>query len=502
MEITDYSVAKKVIESALAEGFVEEDDVPEEEDEFIEKAQSLYEMAIDARDNHDVDTDDVLGIIKIAETKPKGGKAASKGKSKAKAKPEPDPEPEEDEDEDEEEAEESGEPWEDYDKDKIADIVAAIEIWGEDGDLDSIKQLLAYEESDKNRKKIVAAAESFLADDESDEDEDEDAEEPDEAEEDEDAEEESDEVEGDAAEEPYEGYDDSSVKEIKEAMTEFVAEDDGEDDEALLETLNAVIAYEEAAEKPRVSIVKHVTKLVEQVQEAEDGDEEEPEAEEEGEEEPEEAAAPAAKSARKGGRKGGKASSEADGYSANVGTEGLGAGEDPEYDDLIDFVIDELAAESLHVPDTIEEDVIDLPFDLSETSEAGLASLHSAFGAYRYRASYLLTKHETIQVKSRQAADEIVDAILADSDDGVTLAFAKARAEQHPEVKKWRLRQRHHNLLAEAMRRRRDDYEAVCALLSRQITARDDQWRHAGGASTEDAPKKTVKKSPMASRRK
>jgi hypothetical protein len=197
-----------------------------------------------------------------------------------------------------------------------------------------------------------------------------------------------------------------------------------------------------------------------------------------------------AKSGRKGGRKGSAGNSEVSEYSANVGTEGLGAGEDAEYDGLIDFVLEELDSENLHVPAEITKEVIELPFDLSETSEAELASLHSAFGSYRYRTSFLLTKHETIQVKSRQAAEEIIDAIFADSDESVSAGRAKAIAEQNPEVKKWRLRQRHHGALAEAMRRRRDDYEAVCALLSRQITARDDQFRHSGGASTEAAPTK------------
>jgi hypothetical protein len=271
MAITDYSVAEKVIESAIENGFVEKDEVPDEEAEYLEKATELYEMAIDARDNHDVDTDDVLGIIAIVDEAPapkKGKPAAGKKAAKPKAKkpaPEPEEEEEDEEEEPEEEADELEEPYEDYDKDKIADILGAIQIWGDDGALDDVQNILNYELAGKNRKKIVELCQTFLEDPESDEDDDE---------------EESDEVEGEELEEPYEGYDDSSVKEIKEGLTAFVEEDEDDDAQGLVDTLTAVIEYEEAAEKPRVSVVKHAQKLIDSL--VDDGEEEEQEAEDEG----------------------------------------------------------------------------------------------------------------------------------------------------------------------------------------------------------------------------
>lgn len=154
---------------------------------------------------------------------------------------------------------------------------------------------------------------------------------------------------------------------------------------------------------------------------------------------------------------------------------------DEDYRELIQVVRDMLANERLHVPPRIEEEVYELPFDLTTLSDKQLQEAYSAFTAYSYRAGYLLLEHEAVASKCRQVADEIVTAFLSQhGDDYKTVTAAEAVAEQNDEVKVWRKRQRTNVILADAQRKQRDNYDKVCERLSRLETMRHQEWERSG----------------------
>lgn len=155
--------------------------------------------------------------------------------------------------------------------------------------------------------------------------------------------------------------------------------------------------------------------------------------------------------------------------------------DDREHSELLAVVHDLVERERLHVPPALDVDPVDLPFDLTTLSDKELQQAYSAFTAYSYRTGYLLMIEEVSASKCREAADEIVTAYIAtqQKDDGTVTAL-KAQAEQHGEVKAWRKHQRRHAVLADALRRDRDNYDKVCERLSRLETMRHEEWERSG----------------------
>lgn len=163
--------------------------------------------------------------------------------------------------------------------------------------------------------------------------------------------------------------------------------------------------------------------------------------------------------------------------------------QDSEYTGLIQVVRDMLKTERLHVPQPIEATVVEAPFDLTKLSDQQIQKLYSAFTAYSYRVGYLLMEHEARASKCKEAADEIVTWYIAEADDdGETLTKMKAQAEQHDQVKKWRRRQKTNNVLADAQRKQRDNYDKVCERLSRLETMRMNEWTREGGGNVGKSP--------------
>jgi hypothetical protein len=153
-----------------------------------------------------------------------------------------------------------------------------------------------------------------------------------------------------------------------------------------------------------------------------------------------------------------------------------------DYADAIDAVLERLRAERLHVPAAIEVEPPELPFDLTQIADVELQRLHSAFTSYEYRSNFLLLVEEGIEQLCRQAADEIVEAIIAENDDHkMAVTVLEARAEQDDNVKLWRHRQRKHAHYAQAMRKERNGYEKLLERLSRLEAMRQGEFERAGG---------------------
>jgi hypothetical protein len=473
-------LAREIIAQAL-EDETYEGDVPDDDDKAVEVADGLVVMAKDAWEQN-IQGPEVEAILKLAErdednngAKPKAkAKPAAKRPAKKAEEPEPDPEPEPD-------SRASEEPWEDYDKDPVKDIIEGLDVWAEDEEFDSVQHILVYELANKNRKKIVERANEVLPDEMqivegSVEPEPEADPEP--------------EPEATATE-PYEGYDDSKVSEIKDSLNEYL-DDEDTDDEDKLATLKQTFAYE-SLNKGRTGLMDYLDEKMDLYKEQEGDGDETGAPEEEGEAEG--AAASSDDSGDEEGAEGGEGDSKKpgpaagkrsrSGSAAKDGADSPPEGDDPEHTELLETVHELIARERLHVPAQIEDDPVELPFDLTTVGDKELQQLYSAFNAYSYRAGYLLMIEEAAEHKCKEAADEIVEAYIAKSDlEDSTVTKVKAEAEQHDQVKKWRKRQRRHGILATSLRKDRDNYDRVCERLSRIETMRQDEWQRAGGGPT------------------
>lgn len=482
------TLAREIIAQAL-EDETYEGDIPDDDDKAVEVAAGLVTMAEDAWAQN-IQGPEVEAILKLAATDDDasangdGGedeKPAAKKKPgrPGKKEPEPDPEPEED-------PRASEEPWENYDADKVAEIVEGIEVWGEQEEFDSVQHILIYESANKNRKKIVEAAEAVLPEEMLPGAA---ATEPDpEPEPDDDPEPEPEPEPSTATEEPYEGYDESKVVEIKSALKEYLEDDDEETtDEDKLATLKQTFDYE-SLNKNRTGLLDFLDEAMTEVKERIDGDEAGA-SEEEGEAEG--AAASSDDSGDEEGAEGGEGDSKKAGPAAGKRSRSSSASsddsssedDDAEYASLLTSVHELIDRERLHVPPAIESDPVDLPFDLTTVSDTELQQLFSAFTAYSYRSGYLLMIQEASEHRCKEAADEIVEAFIANAE-GDSLTQIKAVAEQHDEVKRWRKLQRKHGILALSLRKERDNYDKVCERLSRVETMRQDEWQRAGGGPT------------------
>lgn len=476
----DAALAREIIAQAL-EDETHEGTMPEDDDKAIETAEGLVQMAKDAWEQN-IQGPEVEAILKLAErAEDENGSSGKKDKPAAKAKPagrpkkaDPEPEPE-DEPAD---SRASEEPWEAYDSDKVADILEGLEVWAEQEEFDSVLHILLYEEANKNRKKIVDAATAALPEDmipgeqvsgevEPEGDDDAEPEPEPEAE----------------SNEPYEGYDSSKMVEIKESINAML-EDEEMDDEDKLAALQATYDYE-ALNKTRTGMLDFLDEKISSYKEQDD--DEEGETEEEGEAEG--AAASADDSGDEEGAEGGESDSKSARSAAgkrsgsSTAAKGRSSSEPDASDDaaLLESVHELIARERLHIPEALEEDPVELPFDLTTVSDTELQQLYSAFNAYSYRAGYLLMLEEAKGSKYREAADEIVQAYLASSESDASVTAVKAQAEEHDDVKAWRRKQRRAAILADALRKERDSYDKVCERLSRIETMRQDEWQRSGG---------------------
>lgn len=262
--------AREIIKQALADE-TWETPAPEDDDQAITDAEALVKMAEDAWEQN-IRGPEVEAILRIAaadedadaeaapaaKAKPKAAPKASKPAAPAKPKPgrpkaaEPDTPALE-------------EPWENYDTDAVKEIVEGVQIWGEDLDenLPYIVALYAYEQANKNRKKITDACEAIIPADslpEADAAPDEDP-----------VDSEAVEVPEEWASEPFDTYDKLTVADIKDSLTAFF-EDDEYTEEQKLDVLNHTTHYEQS-NKNRSGLIDYLEGIRAAYEEAAGGDE-------------------------------------------------------------------------------------------------------------------------------------------------------------------------------------------------------------------------------------
>jgi hypothetical protein len=158
-----------------------------------------------------------------------------------------------------------------------------------------------------------------------------------------------------------------------------------------------------------------------------------------------------------------------------------------EYEELIADVEDEIRRQRLHTPGELPEgEAPELPFDLTTLSDRELQALYSAFNAYAYRVTYLLMVEDAKMRRCRDAADEIYKYLLStwpkydEQNKEKRVATIEAEIEQDPNVRKWRRRQRLHDVYANAYRQERDSYIKVVDTLSRLETMRNNEFERSG----------------------
>ena len=165
-----------------------------------------------------------------------------------------------------------------------------------------------------------------------------------------------------------------------------------------------------------------------------------------------------------------------------------GAG-DTAPDDLVGEVRELVNRERLHVPAALEGDPVELPFDLTTVSDKELQRLYSAFSSYSYRTGYLLSLEEVKSSKCGEAAETLIDAYIATHGEGKeSLTVLKAQAAQLDDVQSWLRRKKMHSILADSLRRQRDNYDKVVERISRHESMREGEWLRAGNGPQSKKP--------------
>ena len=160
---------------------------------------------------------------------------------------------------------------------------------------------------------------------------------------------------------------------------------------------------------------------------------------------------------------------------------------DDEYEQMMSEVEAAMERERLHKPSAPEEQIPDLPWDWTKISAAELQRLHGIYSSAAYYKNYLLAREERHALHCKAAADELHNALLVQTekydDHGKEkrVAVLEAEIEHDENIKKWRRRQRKHEVFAANHRNERDSMSKLVEALSRQEAMRDGEWQRAGG---------------------
>lgn len=279
------------------------------------------------------------------------------------------------------------------------------------------------------------------------------------------------------AQAPWRGYDSREAKQIIKKLSKL------DEDE-----LRAVFDYE-SENQARKSILKKLEEIAEErgvsdgggyEEEEEPQDEETPESEIDEAEEHDEVQSDSRKRRRKGKASFGKKSGGDDAPEDD--------GEEPDYENLIDHITDQVEQEHFAVPRPLPETVSDLPFDLTELSEREVRQLYSANLSYFGRASYLAKLEKQLSIACKHIADAAFDDAIAglskideETEKEKSATQLKAEAERSPKVRRWRRRQQKHESLKESMRADAEIYRQNLESLSREWTMRTEEIDHSGG---------------------
>lgn len=136
----------------------------------------------------------------------------------------------------------------------------------------------------------------------------------------------------------------------------------------------------------------------------------------------------------------------------------------------------------LPIPPEIKGDIPELPMDLTIISLKELRRLHGAFNACAARVGFLYAMEETAEAAAKMIANNYEEKYIATADRKDIGGKAKAMkllqieaAENYPQIKKWRSRERDHSIKANQYKRLLESYNQSCDRLSREFTMRQDE---------------------------
>lgn len=163
--------------------------------------------------------------------------------------------------------------------------------------------------------------------------------------------------------------------------------------------------------------------------------------------------------------------------------DGLG---DPDYEQIVRKVEEDMERERVHKPKAPEEDIPDLPWDWTKMTDKELQSFHGIYSAVAYYKGYQLSREERMALHCKAAADELHNALLValdkydDHGKEKKVALIEAEVESDENIIKWRRRQRKHEQFAASHRNERDSVGKLVDALSRTESMRHQEYERAG----------------------
>jgi hypothetical protein len=160
--------------------------------------------------------------------------------------------------------------------------------------------------------------------------------------------------------------------------------------------------------------------------------------------------------------------------------------EPDDYYKLVDHVETELSKERAQVPQSPPEDIPELPWDWTKMTDKELQHLYGVYTSLSYYKNFVLAREERMAMHCKQAADEMHSELLLklekydDHNKPKTMTLLEAEIESLDDVKAWRRRQRKHDIFATAARQERDSYNKIVESLSRLESMRANEWERAG----------------------
>jgi len=155
---------------------------------------------------------------------------------------------------------------------------------------------------------------------------------------------------------------------------------------------------------------------------------------------------------------------------------------DPDYEQIVRKVEEDMERERVHKPSPPEEDIPDLPWDWTKMTDKELQKFHGIYSALAYYKGYQLSREERMALHCKAAADELHNALLVrldkydDHGKEKKVALIEAEVESDENIVKWRRRQRKHEQFAASHRNERDSVGKLVDALSRTESMRHQEW--------------------------
>lgn len=272
---------------------------------------------------------------------------------------------------------------------------------------------------------------------------------------------------------PFDGYDGMRITEFKIRIEEGKLDD----------FLDQIVAYENTLNKPRIRILGYVEKRKEQLEKGDEPQESEEKptgtSEDQGQEE--DTAPPTPDTG------GSDVEAEGESDSSEAGSEDRRIAQ-VEYDELVTDATQEIEKKFLHKPPEIEYDSeeVNIPFDVTQISDAKLQKLYGTYNALAYRTNYLLALEEAKLRRVKMAVKDFRsylfnEAVRYDHQNHQrTMADINSQIEQVPVMRDWLLKENILDCNVEAYRSQRDGYYREVDMLSRLATMRQQEAERSG----------------------